>query len=66
MSAIRTIEVKVKTKRNKVLAILTLTNGTLKIDGTIDIASEALAMLAKHSAALPFTPNAATESEPHE
>lgn len=62
MSQIRTIEVRVLTTRRKLLANLTLDNtgilkaGTLKIDGTINVASEALALLAEHSAALPFNP----------
>ena len=50
-------------KRGKCIALLTCANGQLKIDGAINIAAEALAMLAEHSEALPVISKATTESE---
>ena len=63
MCAIAKIEVKVMAKRGKCIALLTCANGQLKIDGAINIAAEALAMLAEHSEALPVISKATTESE---
>lgn len=61
MSEIGIIEVTVRTKRRKCIAVLTLANGQLKIEGTLNIAAESLAMLAEHRIVLPPAPKQESE-----